>query len=233
MKKLLLQFALLIPISFVIFLISASHRSEFATKIEQSSDQNYTIKVMIKPTKQEGKDFANLEDVLLHFTQHPHDAVALTRNIAQATNKYELHKYGFLFKEGKDKNGQFCFWLLANKQASDASQGESIILTQPYDLNHRFQSYLIDPQTAKHQSKHTLSFQSRSGNYLIIPRKGYVSIYDAAQKASDQEIIDFWQHVYSVKQKLDRQRLSYHLNAHAGSHGYQTVPHFHMRFDIR
>jgi hypothetical protein len=197
-------------------------------------DISYKIKIMMQPVRKDGSSFKTLDDFLLYMTLNDKYMFDFTRLIARITEHYKLDKYGFVFQEEKSDKGRLYFSFLADKNSQDPFENEDLLLHQNYTPNHWFKEYLKDNEKAvQHRSKHSLSFIVPSGNYLIIPNNGYVSLYDFSNKASREEIVDFWKHVYLLKQLLNQKGLKSNLNAHVGSHGFQTVPHFHLRFTIK
>jgi hypothetical protein len=154
-------------------------------------------------------------------------ALTFTRSIALLANFYKLNKFGFVFTEGRDCIGAFCFFFQAKKDNNDLDDDEKILLTSDYNSDHPFKEYL-DTLQGIHETTHNLSIRSLSGNYLTIPKGPYISVYDFSQKASDEEIMDCWQHMHELSGRIDE----FIFNTHAGTNGHQMVPHLHWRFKL-
>ncbi len=63
---------------------------------------------------------------------------------------------------------------------------------------------------------------------LVIPKGGYVSFDDFAQKAGAQGISGFFRRVQQVAVKLGVDQTGYRLITNHGADASQTVPHFHV-----
>lgn len=109
---------------------------------------------------------------------------------------------------------------------------QHIYAGQVYASGHNFQEYLNGQRDVLDQSKHTVVFKSLSGNILVIPRGPYVEILSFIKKASLVEKEDFWQMVLKIFNTLIVQKRNFRIATHVGSAGFQSVPHFHLRFEF-
>lgn len=63
---------------------------------------------------------------------------------------------------------------------------------------------------------------------LVIPKGGYVSFDDFAQKAGAQGISGFFRRVQQIAASLGLQETGYRLITNHGADASQSVPHFHV-----
>ncbi len=121
-------------------------------------------------------------------------AVAYTRCIGRAADRFSLVKSGFRLQEGRDELNKFVLKLHA--PLFEVIK-QPISLTTPYNPVHSFTA-ILDGRSKKETrySDHTVMFRSFSGNILLIPRQQYISIYDFSKKASFAEIVDLWRQAH-------------------------------------
>jgi len=86
------------------------------------------------------------------------------------------------------------------------------------------------------ESDHTLAFRDihpqAPVHVLVIPKGPYVSFYDFAAHASEDEIVDFMRVVAEVAEseglKPQEDLNGFRAITNAGKDGVQEVPHFHL-----
>ncbi|HBN23121.1 MAG TPA: hypothetical protein DD412_07775 [Holosporales bacterium] len=157
-------------------------------------------------------------------------AVAYTRCIGRAVDRFSLVQSGFRLQEGRDELNKFVLKLHA--PLFEVTK-QPISLTNTYNSVHSFAAILAG--TSKKEvrySDHTVMFRSFSGNILLIPRQEYISIYDFAKKASFAEIVDLWRQTGLIAKELKTANKPFTFATHAGTASGQTVPHFHLRFEM-
>ncbi len=102
-----------------------------------------------------------------------------------------------------------------------------------YSSNNGFKEFLQGNIPPLFENDHTLAFMSLSkSTLLVIPKGPYVTINDFLDKATTQEKSSFWSMVKTVAVDLKAKKQRYTLASHVGSAAYQTVPHFHLRFEF-
>ncbi len=157
-------------------------------------------------------------------------AVAYTRCIGRAVDRFSLVQSGFRLQEGRDELNKFVLKLHA--PLFEVTK-QPISLTTPYNPVHSFTAILAG--TSKKETRysdHTVMFRSFSGNILLIPRQNYITIYDFAKKASFIEIVDLWRQACLIAKELKTANKPFIFSTHAGTASGQTVPHFHLRFEM-
>ena len=157
-------------------------------------------------------------------------AVAYTRCIGRAADRFSLVKSGFRLQEGRDELKKFVLKLHA--PLFEVIK-QPISLTTPYNPVHSFTA-ILDGRSKKETrySDHTVMFRSFSGNILLIPRQQYISIYDFSKKASFAEIVDLWRQAHIIAKELKTAKKPFVFATRAGTASGQTVPHFHLRFEM-
>ena len=157
-------------------------------------------------------------------------AVAYTRCIGRAVDRFSLVQSGFRLQEGRDEMNKFVLKLHA--PLFEVTK-QPISLTTSYNPVHSFTEILAG--TSKKETRysdHTVMFRSFSGTILLIPRQEYISIYDFAKKASVAEITDLWRQACTVMKELNTANKAFTFATHAGTASGQKVPHFHLRFEM-
>lgn len=158
-------------------------------------------------------------------------AVAYTRCIGRAVDRFSFVKSGFCLQEGHDELGKFVLKLHAPLFKVIK---QPLSLTDAYNPVHSFSKILAGKSKKDTRfSEHTVMFRSYSGTVLLIPRKGYISIYDFANKASFAEIADFWRQACTIAKELHTANKPFIFASNAGTASGQTVPHFHARFELQ
>ncbi|MCP4924202.1 MAG: hypothetical protein GY915_09310 [bacterium] len=153
------------------------------------------------------------------------------RCIAATADSFGLEESGFRL-EFKD-NG-FGALLLNFKIPHHAIKNPSISPKMAYNSENSFHTILSRKgQKDVTFTTHTATFKSFSSNILVIPREGYVSIYDYSKKASDTEILNMWHQLHETTRKLHKAGVEFVLATHSGTAAGQTVPHLHWRFEIK
>jgi histidine triad (HIT) family protein len=88
------------------------------------------------------------------------------------------------------------------------------------------------PCTKVHEDEHVLAFRDIApqapSHVVLIPKGGYVSADDFAEKASDAELAAFVRAVGKIVVAEGLGEGGFRLIANTGEHGHQEVPHFHM-----
>ena len=157
-------------------------------------------------------------------------AVSYTRCIGRAVDRFSLVKSGFRLQEGRDELGKFVIKLHA--PLFEVTK-QPISLMTSYNPLHSFTEILNG--TSKKETRysdHTVMFRSFSGNILLITRQNYMTIYDFAKKASFAEIVDLWRQASLIAKELKTANKPFAFATHAGTASGQTVPHFHLRFEM-
>jgi diadenosine tetraphosphate (Ap4A) HIT family hydrolase len=103
-----------------------------------------------------------------------------------------------------------------------------------YDQNNIFARILRKelPATCIYEDDHVLAFKdirpAAPIHVLVITKKAYSSFDDFSARASEQEIILFWQGVYKIVQILKLSLQGYRIVTNIGTDSGQEVPHFHV-----
>lgn len=103
-----------------------------------------------------------------------------------------------------------------------------------YDENNVFAKILKGelPCQSVFENEHVLAFHDISPSapihVLVIPKKPYMSFHDFSEKASNEEIAQFFISVRKVAEMLGLAENGYRLVANHGKDSGQIVPHFHM-----
>ena len=63
---------------------------------------------------------------------------------------------------------------------------------------------------------------------LVIPKGPYMNHYDFHQRASEKEVIGFYQGIYLVCDQLGLQEGGYRIVSNTGAYANQEVPHYHV-----
>ena len=92
------------------------------------------------------------------------------------------------------------------------------------------------PNATVLETEHSLAFSDirpqAPTHALVIPKKPYVNYDDFVDRASAEEIVDFFKAVSEVAKKTGVAEPAggsgYRILANAGEHSHQEVPHFHM-----
>lgn len=164
------------------------------------------------------------------------DFVSFTRKLAQLADHFKLNKGGFSFSGGR---GDDHFVLSADLSANVNNERITLDMASLLQPAPEFKEYIekgvaySGPNANDVQvraTKRSTSFYSLSKNRLIVPNKNYLTIYHFARDASDDEIIDFWNHIAreAINQNPD---VKGPLALHTGSKYGQTVPHVHFRLE--
>jgi diadenosine tetraphosphate (Ap4A) HIT family hydrolase len=107
-------------------------------------------------------------------------------------------------------------------------------MTKKYDSNNIFAKIIRGeiPCLKVYEDNKTLAFHDISkaapNHVLVIPKGEYISFSDFTQKASNQEIVDFFKKVSEIANSLGLDKAGYRLITNNGSDASQTVPHFHI-----
>lgn len=176
------------------------------------------------------RTFKNRDDFFKAMAKDPRFAIAYTRCIGRAIDRFKFLKKGFRLEFGEDEVKKFVIKL---KGAEFNVIKQPIFLEMPYDPVHSFTDILADKSTKETRfSEHTVMVRSYSKNVLLLPRKGYVSFYDFAKKASPAEIVDIWKQASTISDELVKNNRPFVFTTHAGTSMGQTVPHLHLRFEL-
>ncbi len=183
--------------------------------------------VVIEP----GRLFKDRDHFLKVMATDKNFAVAYTRCIGRAVDRFSFVESGFRLEEGRDELGKFVIKLQA---PSFNVIRQPIALTNTYNSVHSFSEILAGKSKKDTRfSAHTVMFRSFSGNVILIPLKGYISIYDFAKKASFAEVADLWRQACTIAKELKTANKPFVFASHAGTASGQTVPHFHLRFELQ
>ncbi len=183
--------------------------------------------VIVEPTK----TFQDRDDFFKTMAKESSFAVAYTRCIGRAVDRFKILKKGFRLEFGEDELGKFVVRL---KAPDFKVIKQPIFLEMPYNPVHSFTKILAGKSDKETRfSTHTVMFRSFSKNVLLLPRKGYVSFYDFAKKASPAEIADIWKQAAIISQELVKNKRPFVFATHAGTSVGQTVPHMHLRFELK
>ncbi len=155
------------------------------------------------------------------------------RELASVIRAQKIDSCGFVL--GGAENTPF--FLMIQGKPSPSCKDTSILPGQAYSPNHQFKNILSGNEHAgdRKDSTHAIAFNSASmtggrKKRLVIPKGLYVTIYDFAEKASQEEISDFFSLVKSEVERLfTGPNISFSYEVHTGSDYFQTVPHFHLR----
>lgn len=157
-------------------------------------------------------------------------AVAYTRCIGRAVDRFSLVQSGFRLQEGRDELNKFVIKL--HGPLFEVVK-QPISLTMPYNPIHSFTKALAGiSEKETRYSDHTVMLRSFSGDIFLMPRQNYITIYDFAKKASFVEIVDLWRQACLIAKELKTAHKPFTFVTHAGTASGQTVPHFHLRFDM-
>lgn len=156
------------------------------------------------------------------------------REFATIIRAENLDKCGFGFHASNEKEH---FFLSIHGKPSTAACKTAIYPGQTYSAPHQYTNILNGNEHINNRkdSKHAIAFNSASMTSsnirrLIIPKGPYVTIYDFAEKASSEEISDFFALVKAeVKRLFIDTSLPFTYEVHTGSDYAQAVPHFHLR----
>jgi len=103
-----------------------------------------------------------------------------------------------------------------------------------YDNNNIFAKILRGeiPSTPIYENEYVLAFYDIAPlapvHILIIPKGAYVSLQDFSEKASAQEITEFYRAVPIIAQQEGIADQGYRAITNIGEHGGQEIPHFHL-----
>lgn len=105
--------------------------------------------------------------------------------------------------------------------------------TQSYQTPHAFTPFLADEKPLIASNEHAISFFSLSGNILIVPRGPYVTMLSFLKNAPDDAQQAFWALTAKLYNQLHAHGYTtFQVATHVGSLAGQTVPHFHLRFEL-
>lgn len=103
-----------------------------------------------------------------------------------------------------------------------------------YDSNNIFAKILRGEIPCKKvvESAHSLAFEDIDPkapvHVLVIPKGAYVSQHDFAERASAEEIQDFWRCVRQVAEEAGVASSGYRTISNHGVDALQEVPHYHL-----
>lgn len=236
--------------SFLSFLLNitciASDQIIISSVSQQSKESNiYNIELPNNVV------LSSLEDFLHKMATDQKFCINVMRKIPQTARDNNLQKCGFVFESTKYSdlydNSPFQIFL---RKPSFCAENPPIYPLQSYSgspENGSFGKYITLANSALPMggeyfktSDHAIRFKSNSCNLLIIPKGKYVSLYDFADKAPENELMDFWSLAYQTFKDykagtfaLPCGRTAFRIAAHIGSNAGQTVPHFHLRLETR
>ena len=103
-----------------------------------------------------------------------------------------------------------------------------------YDDNNIF-AKIIDKKLSNEiimENDHTIAFNDIAPqapiHILIIPKGKYIKYDDFLNKASKEEILDFFMLISQLVKSNNLDNTGYRLITNAGKNGNQEVPHFHF-----
>jgi diadenosine tetraphosphate (Ap4A) HIT family hydrolase len=79
---------------------------------------------------------------------------------------------------------------------------------------------------------HAVSFDSSSGNRLCVPKEPHVTLASFVQNALPEERKSFWTLDSETYNELASGGHTLTVATHMGSCSGQSVPHFHLRFEL-
>lgn len=207
---------------------NASLKHIFVEQRASNKDMAYFLVFFIKNGQR-----LNHAEFLEAMSKNEPFAEEAMREFASVIRAEQVDSCGFILNASELNP----FFLMIQGKPGTMCKNSTIRPGQDYSTNNQYKNILSGNEHADNRkdSKHAIAFNSASMTgasvkRLIIPKGPYVTIYDFAQKASQEEISDFFGLVKSeVKRLFTGPKIRFAYEVHTGSDYAQAVPHFHLR----